>query len=303
VVGRFAAGWRQPDPHAWDDLLAENVDLHQPLMADGVGRAHWQREFARLQAFLPDLRGEIVGWAADDDTIYVDIHCVATAGGRPLQFRALDRLTITPEGTVTRRDSFFDPTPLVTALLTRPSAWAAWWRSGMAPLAARRALLGRWHGINGDEPACSTRPIGTAELRRPLPLWLGVIRGCVGVTTLARPLLAYRYLGWHASQPPVGGFLARAFGTRELAIALATLSSDTRTARVGVRLGMVADAADAASLLLGRRRRGISARAVFVIGAAAALLATGGAAVLADGDTIEHRGRRREESGHDLLRI
>jgi hypothetical protein len=38
----------------------------------------------------------------------------------------MDRLTVTPDGTVTRRDSFFDPTPLVTALLTRPAAWAAW---------------------------------------------------------------------------------------------------------------------------------------------------------------------------------
>jgi hypothetical protein len=294
VVGRFAAGWRQPDPHAWDDLLADDVDLHQPLMADGVGRAHWHQEFARLQAFLPDLRGEIVGWSADDDTIYVDIHCVATAGGRPLQFRAIDRLTVTPDGTVTRRDSFFDPTPLVTALLKRPAAWAAWWRSGVAPFAARRALLGWWHAINSaDEPARSTTPFGCTELRRPLPLWLGVIRGCVGVTTLARPRLAYRCLG-SSGEPPVGGFLARAFGARELAIALATLSSDARTARVGLRLGMVADAADVASILLGRRRRGISAGAAFVIGGAAALFASTGAAVLADGDIIEHR-RRRED--------
>jgi len=294
VVDRFAAGWRQPGPRAWDDVLADDVDLHQPLMPDGVGRAHWQQEFARLQAFLPDLRGEIVGWAADDDTIYVDIHCVATAGGRPLQFRAMDRLTVTPDGTITRRDSFFDPTPLVTALLTRPAAWAAWWRSGVAPFAARRALLlGRWHAINGvDEPVRSTGPIGMAELRRPLPLWLGVIRACVGVTTLARPRLAYRCLGSHG-EPPVGGFLARAFGARELAIALATLSSDPRTARVGLRLGMVADAADVASILLGRRRRGISAAGAVVIGGAAALFATAGAGVLADSDTIEHRGRRR----------
>ncbi|GAA3049505.1 hypothetical protein GCM10010464_12190 [Pseudonocardia yunnanensis] len=294
VVGLFAAGWRQPDPHAWDELLADDVDLHQPLMADGVGRVHWQQEFARLQAFLPDLRGEIAGWAASDDTIYVDVHCVATAGGLPLQFRALDRLTVTPDGTVTRRDSFFDPTPLVRALLMRPAAWAAWWRSGVAPFAGRRTLVGR-HAINGgDEPARTTTPAGRTELRRPRPLWLGVIRGCVGVTTLARPRLAYRCLGSHG-EPSAGGFLARAFGARELAIALATLSSDPRTARVGVRLGMVADAADVASILLGRRRRGLPAGAALVIGGAAALFATAGAAVLADGDIIEHRGRRRED--------
>jgi hypothetical protein len=62
-------------------------------MADGVGRAHWQQEFARLQAFLPDLRGDVVGWAGKHDKIYVGIRCVATAGGRLLQFRAMDLLT------------------------------------------------------------------------------------------------------------------------------------------------------------------------------------------------------------------
>jgi hypothetical protein len=108
-------------------------------MADGVGRAHWQQEFARLQAFLPDLRGDVVGWAGKHDKIYVGIRCVATAGGRPLQFRAMDLLTVIPDGTITRRDSSYDPTPLITALLTRPAAWAAWWRSGVAPLAGRRA--------------------------------------------------------------------------------------------------------------------------------------------------------------------
>jgi hypothetical protein len=51
----------------------------------------------------------------------------------------MDLLTVIPDGTITRRDSSFDPTPLITALFTRPAAWAAWWRSGVAPLAGRRA--------------------------------------------------------------------------------------------------------------------------------------------------------------------
>ena len=282
VVGRFAVGWQQPGPHAWDDLLADDVDLHQPLMADGVGRAHWQQEFARLHAFLPDLRGDILGWAGSHDTIYVDIRCVATAGGRPLQFRAIDRLTVTPDGTITRRDSSFDPTPLVIALLTRPAAWAAWWRSGVAPLASRRALLGRSNPINAlDEQALPTYPTGTAELRRLLTRWLGVIRTGVGVTTVVSPRLAYRCLGSHDDALPAGGFVARAFGVRDLAIALATLNSDRHIARVGIRLGLLADTIDVAAILLARRRADITTGGALLIGVPAALFAAAGAAVLA----------------------
>jgi hypothetical protein len=291
VVDRFAAGWQQPSPHAWDDLLADDVDLRQPLMADGVGRAHWQQEFARLQAFLPDLRGDILGWAGDRDKIYVDIRCVATAGGRPLQFRAIDVLTVTPDGTITRRESSFDPTPLITALLTRPAAWAAWWRSGAAPLAGRRALLGPSNTINGaDVQECSTGPIRTAELRRLLTLWLGLVRTGVGVTVLVSPQLAYRCLGSHAGAPPAGGFVARAFGVRDLAIGLATLNSDRHTARVGLQLGLLADTIDVAAILLARRRAGITAGGALLIGGPAALFAAAGAAVLAS--SVWRPGRR-----------
>lgn len=57
---------------------------------------------------------------------------------------------------------------------------------------------------------------------------------------------------------------------------------------------MVAAATDVASILLGRRRRGISAGAALMIGGASALFASAGAAVLTDGDIVEH-GRRRED--------
>ncbi|MCH6171392.1 hypothetical protein [Pseudonocardia alaniniphila] len=54
--------------------------------------------------------------------------------------------------------------------------------------------------------------------------------------------------GSHGERP-VGWFLARAFGARELAIALATLLGPTYRPRAGLRLGMIADTADVASIL------------------------------------------------------
>lgn len=141
VVDAFAAGWAAPHPHAWDDLLHEDVVLRQPLLADGRGRDVWQRELTRLLAFLPDLRGQVLSWAGRQDVVFIDIACSGTAAGRPLEFRAVDRLTITAEGTVIQRDSFFDPLPLAVELARRPTAWMTWWRSGVGPLLARRKLL------------------------------------------------------------------------------------------------------------------------------------------------------------------
>jgi hypothetical protein len=143
TVQQFAAGWRAPHPHAWDDLLATDVELTQPLLADGRGIAVWQGEVARLLAFIPDVHGEVLDWAGRGDTLFIDLELRGTAGGRPLSFRAVDRLTIGAAGTVVRRESFFDPTSLSATVVRRPRAWLRWWRSGLGPLLWRRRVLGK----------------------------------------------------------------------------------------------------------------------------------------------------------------
>lgn len=154
AVERFIAGWAAPDPHAWDDLLARGVELRQPLMPDGVGLEHWQRELRYLLAFLPDLRGEVLNWTGDGDVVYINIRCTATVAGRAIAFQAVDRLTLDQTGLVVRRDSYFDPIPVVISLACRPSAWVAWWRSGAAPLPQRRRLLSPalWRGCRNRPP-------------------------------------------------------------------------------------------------------------------------------------------------------
>lgn len=141
VVMAFAEGWKTPHPHAWDDLLAVDIALTQPLLRSGVGRALWQDEVARLLSFLPDLTGEVLSWAGRGNVVFIDIVCTATLGGRPLSFRAVDRLTLGPDGRVTHRESFLDPLPVMTAAVTRPGAWLPWWRSGLGPLPGRQRFL------------------------------------------------------------------------------------------------------------------------------------------------------------------
>jgi hypothetical protein len=143
VLAAFAKGWDTPEPHAWDNLMAENIILNQPLLQPGTTRKTWHDEAQRLVTLLPDIRGEIVSWAGHEDVIFIELRLTATLGRKPLDFRAVDKLWLTPTGTVLRRDSFFDSGPLIQAVLRRPSAWLPWWRSGLGPFLSRRRFLDR----------------------------------------------------------------------------------------------------------------------------------------------------------------
>ncbi len=143
VLASFARGWDTPDPYAWDNLMAENVELNQPLLQPGTTRKTWHDEAQRLVTLLPDIRGVVVDWAGHEDIMFIELRLSATLGGKPLGFRAVDKLWLTPTGTVLRRDSYFDSGPLMHAVLRRPSAWLPWWRSGLGPFMARRRFLDR----------------------------------------------------------------------------------------------------------------------------------------------------------------
>jgi hypothetical protein len=141
VIEGFAKGWAAPGPHAWDDLLAEDVELVQPMLRSGRRRELWWDEAARLVGLLPDLHAEVLDWSGHEDTLYIHLQLIATLGGKPLRWRAVDLVRITPDGTLLRRESFFDSAPLAATVLARPGAWWPWWRSGIGPLEGRRRLL------------------------------------------------------------------------------------------------------------------------------------------------------------------
>lgn len=143
VLAAFAKGWDKPEPRAWDGLMAENIELHQPLTQPGTTRRTWHDEAQRIVTLLPDIRGDVVSWAGHEDIMFIELRLSATLGGKPLAFRAVDKLWLTPTGTILRRDSFFDSGPLIQAVLSRPSAWMPWWRSGLGPFLARRRFLHR----------------------------------------------------------------------------------------------------------------------------------------------------------------
>src|SRR4029453_10550486 len=127
-VFAFAEGWWAPtSPEAFADhfepWLHPHVRLIQPGMPMVVGRRAFRERFARpLFALIPDLPGQVERPGGGADCRYLELALRGTPGGRPVAWRPCDRATLR-DGVVVERESYFDPTPLLRAILTRPRAW------------------------------------------------------------------------------------------------------------------------------------------------------------------------------------
>jgi SnoaL-like protein len=127
-VQGFIEGWRAPaGPDAFfahfRPMLAPDIRMIQPQLPTAVGHDAFRRQFVGpLFAMLPDVRAEIEDWAIRGDTALIAFTLIATVGGRLLRWRAVDRVVLR-DGVATVRESYFDPTPLLTAVVTRPRAW------------------------------------------------------------------------------------------------------------------------------------------------------------------------------------
>ena len=91
--------------------------------------------FAQLLATLPDLSGRVHRWSADDQAIYIDFSLSATLGRERFEWEAIDRFRLR-DGLAIERVSYFDPLPLVAAVLRHPSVWPRLARLGIGQLRA-----------------------------------------------------------------------------------------------------------------------------------------------------------------------
>jgi ketosteroid isomerase-like protein len=138
-VAAFAEGWRAPRGaaglvEAFRPLLCEDVRLVQPQMPTTVGLEGFRRGFAEpLFALIPDLRGEVEEWAARGDEVFIVVRLSGTLGGRPVEFRSCDHVTLR-EGRIAQRVAYTDPLALLGAAARRPRAWPAAIRAQAANL-------------------------------------------------------------------------------------------------------------------------------------------------------------------------
>jgi hypothetical protein len=138
----FAEGWRAP---ASADAFADHfqpwfdpqIRLIQPGLPTLVGHQAFRERFAGpLFTLIPDLHGQVERFAIGADCAYIEMTLCGTLGGRHIAWRVCDRASLRDQ-LVVERESYFDPTPLLRALLTRPRAWPAlaraWQRSRRVP--------------------------------------------------------------------------------------------------------------------------------------------------------------------------
>ena len=94
VAEQFADAWANPRLERFVELLHPDVRLLQPVTQPIVGRPAARQEFARLLAWLPDLRGTVDRSAMQDDTLLIAWRLRFTLGTRPYELRIVDRIVV-----------------------------------------------------------------------------------------------------------------------------------------------------------------------------------------------------------------
>jgi hypothetical protein len=123
---RFGAGWAGGGPAErfvdhFAPLCTPQVLMIQPLSRPLRGVEGLRRMADALFEAMPDLRGEVLRWGETDDGVMIELRLRGTLDGRPLEWITLDRI-ILRGGLMVERRAYFDPTPLLPAMLSRPRA-------------------------------------------------------------------------------------------------------------------------------------------------------------------------------------
>jgi ketosteroid isomerase-like protein len=123
---RFAAGWAAGGPterfvEHFAPLCSPHVLLVQPLSPPLRGVAGLRRMAESLFGAMPDLRGEVLRWGATEDGVMIELRLRGTLAGKPVEWITVDRIVLRG-GLIAERRAYFDPTPLLSALLSRPRA-------------------------------------------------------------------------------------------------------------------------------------------------------------------------------------
>lgn len=146
-VQAFIEGWRAPadaDSFAdhFDGLMTDDIRTIQPQLPTAVGRRAFREQFARpVFELIPDLRATVHRWAVDADVVLIEFTLSGTLGGRRVSWDCVDRVTLRA-GRASERRAYFDPTPLLAAVATRPRVWPRFARLQAQQLRRRLGLGG-----------------------------------------------------------------------------------------------------------------------------------------------------------------
>ena len=122
-VDFFAKGWGlgagdQFFEH-FESRIHPDVLMTQPLAPPARGVGTFRPLFEPLFRAIPDLRGEVRSWGPTDDGVLIELRLSGHLGGRAVAWTTVDRIVL-EDGRIKERHAFFDPAPLIKAMLLRP---------------------------------------------------------------------------------------------------------------------------------------------------------------------------------------
>jgi ketosteroid isomerase-like protein len=135
-VRRFQETWAAPTPERLNQLVHADIEFIQPMQPAVHGHAEAAAFWRHLLSMIPDLTGEVVSWAARGGTVFIELRMRGTLGGEPVEWVTLDRIHL-EDGKVRQRIAYFDPLPLIRAIVVRPRALGAWLRANARRLTRR----------------------------------------------------------------------------------------------------------------------------------------------------------------------
>lgn len=128
-VRRFADAWAAPTVDALVALTHPDATFVQPLHSIARGHDGLTNVLDELLSTVPDLRGEVVSWAAaDDETVFVEVRLTGTFGRKPIEWVTVDKIVLRDDLIVSRTANF-DGLCLLGTLARRPRGWPAWVRA------------------------------------------------------------------------------------------------------------------------------------------------------------------------------
>lgn len=113
---------------------------------------------------------------------------------------------------------------------------------------------------------------------------LSALRVAIGTGAWATPNLAGRVFGLDVGANPQAPYLARLFGVRDVALAIAATQSTGSSKRLAWQVGIACDLADAAAAWLGGRDGSLPKSTVVLAGGTALVAAGLGIAALQAGE-------------------
>jgi hypothetical protein len=115
----FEAAWAAPTPDRLVALLHDDVVLLQPQLPPIRGKAAALAEFRRLFRWLPGTRGVVDRTVSAPGIAMIEWRLVFPIGRAGTSIPIVDRLTVR-DALIVERAAYFDQTPILLAVGTRP---------------------------------------------------------------------------------------------------------------------------------------------------------------------------------------